>query len=241
MIGRALEAAAGRRQRRVRRFGRLSLREWIVPAAAPFDLDIREGEVVAVTGALGAGKSRLLGGLYGPKNSPAAWYGSEGRPWQSSGPAQAIGGGVFMVGEDRWRSSLMPSITPRHHRGHHLVPYLQDGSPMASLTRAASDTWRAGDRRLGIRARGRTDTLEQLSGGNQQKVVLARWQASRAGCSYSTSRSRALTSALAPTSSQQPQRPGDAATLVATSDVEEAIEAADRIAVMRDHTIVGSG
>jgi simple sugar transport system ATP-binding protein len=93
---------------------------------------------------------------------------------------------------------------------------------------------------LKIRCKGTEDTLNLLSGGNQQKVVIARWQA--APCrvfladepfqGVDIGSRRDLIDAIR-------SRQGSAATLIATSDVEEAIEAADRIAVMRDHAIVG--
>jgi simple sugar transport system ATP-binding protein len=93
---------------------------------------------------------------------------------------------------------------------------------------------------LRIRCDGPGDTLDRLSGGNQQKVVIGRWQA--APCrifladepfqGVDIGSRRDLIDAIR-------SRQGDAATLIATSDVEEAIEAADRIAVMSNHTIVG--
>ena len=96
-------------------------------------------------------------------------------------------------------------------------------------------------RRLGVRCRAPQDTLDLLSGGNQQKVVIGRWQS--APCrlllldepfqGVDVGARRDIVEAI-----RADRR--DGATLIATSDVEEAIEAADVVAVMRDHSIVGA-
>jgi simple sugar transport system ATP-binding protein len=94
--------------------------------------------------------------------------------------------------------------------------------------------------RLGVRCRGPQDTLDMLSGGNQQKVVIGRWQS--APCrlllldepfqGVDVGARRDIVEAI-----RADRR--DGATLIATSDVEEAIEAADIVAIMRGHSIVG--
>jgi simple sugar transport system ATP-binding protein len=93
---------------------------------------------------------------------------------------------------------------------------------------------------LRIRCNGPGDTLDQLSGGNQQKVVIGRWQAAPRRLFLADEPFQGGRYRLPARSHRRHSlRPGNAATIIATSDVEEAIEAADRIAVMRDHAIVG--
>src|SRR3984957_17813511 len=67
----------------------------------PFDLDIRAGEIIAVTGALGSGKSNLLGALFGLSKFASGRAVLDGVEWSPKGPADAIAGGVFLAGEDR--------------------------------------------------------------------------------------------------------------------------------------------
>jgi simple sugar transport system ATP-binding protein len=199
----------------------------------PFDLEIRAGEIIAVTGALGSGKSN-------PFVSGRATL--EGADWRPSGPAEAIAGGVFLAGEDRWRSSLLPPDTPGGDiAGTIALPHRRKWFPSGVIfgQRERAVAQRAIEE-LRIRCDGPGDTLDRLSGGNQQKVVIGRWQA--APCrvfladepfqGVDIGSRRDLIDAIR-------SRQGVAATLIATSDVEEAIEAADRIAVMRDHAIVG--
>ena len=208
----------------------------------PFDLEIRAGEIIAVTGALGSGKSNLLGALFGLRPFVSGRATLDGADWRPSGPAEAIAGGVFLAGEDRWRSSLLPPDTPGGDiAGTIALPHRRKWFPSGVIfgQRERAVAQRAIEE-LRIRCNGPGDTLDRLSGGNQQKVVIGRWQA--APCrifladepfqGVDIGSRRDLIDAIR-------SRQGDAATLIATSDVEEAIEAADRIAVMSNHTIVG--
>jgi simple sugar transport system ATP-binding protein len=213
----------------------------LIPGAASFDLVARAGEVVAVTGALGSGKSRLLRALYGIGSLGGGSIELDGAPWRPISPAHSIARGVFMAAEDRWRSSFLPAVTPGGDiAGTIALPHRRSWFPWGLVReereRAAADTV---IRRLGVRCRNSEDTLDVLSGGNQQKVVIGRWQS--APCrlllldepfqGVDVGARRDIVDAV-----RADRR--DGATLIATSDVEEAIEAADVVAVMRGHSIV---
>jgi simple sugar transport system ATP-binding protein len=242
MIGRNLDQFGARRASAS--VGRLILnldRVCLTCDSEPFDLSIHAGEIVAITGALGSGKSRLLRALFGLSRFVDGRVDLDGVPWRPRGPAEAIARGVFMAGEDRWRSSFLPPSTPGadlagtvalpHRRRWFRFGFVQGRREHAAAQRAI-DT-------LGIRCSGTRDTLDLLSGGNQQKVVLGRWQARPCRLllldepfqGIDVGARRDLIAAI---------RAGarDAATLLATSDVEEALEVADTVAVMRNHTVV---
>jgi simple sugar transport system ATP-binding protein len=214
----------------------------LIPGAANFDLVVRGGEVVAVTGALGSGKSRLLRALYGIESLASGSIELDGAPWRPTSPAYSIAQGVFMAAEDRWRSSFLPAVTPGGDiAGTIALPHRQSWFPRG-LVREKREQDAADNviRRLGVRCRSSEDTLDLLSGGNQQKVVIGRWQS--APCrlllldepfqGVDVGARRDIVDAI-----RADRR--DGATLIATSDVEEAIEAADVVAVMRGHSIVG--
>jgi simple sugar transport system ATP-binding protein len=147
-----------------------------------------------------------------------------------------------MAGEDRWRSSLLPSVTPGGDiAGTIALPHRRSWFPWGVVNdRRELDASDRVIRKLGIRCRGSRDTLDRLSGGNQQKVVIGRWQS--APCrlllldepfqGVDVGARRDIVDAL-----RADRR--DGATLIATSDVEEAIEVADVVAVMRRHSVVG--
>ncbi|MGE3304987.1 MAG: sugar ABC transporter ATP-binding protein [Rhizobiaceae bacterium] len=214
------------------------------PDAAAFDLDVGRGEVVAITGALGAGKSRLLRSIFGTEKLAAGSMALEGSDWKSSGPAASIHAGVFMVAEDRWRSSLFPDTTLSGTiAGTIAFPHLKRWFPSGFVRRRRQHAVAADSiRDLGIRARGPADTLDQLSGGNQQKVVLARWQAAPCRLLLLDEPFQGVdVGARADLIAAIRRRPDGSGVLIATSDAEEALEVADRIFVMRDHTLIASG
>jgi simple sugar transport system ATP-binding protein len=242
MIGRDLDGVGARAEGEP---GRLVLQiegARLRSEAAPFDLTLRSGEIVAVTGALGSGKSRLLRALFGLGGLRQGSVALEGAPWNPAGPAQAIAQGVFFAGEDRWRSSFLPSAIPGADiAGAIALPHRRSWFPAGIVSdsrerRAARRSIEA----LDIRCRDSRDELDSLSGGNQQKVVVARWQA--APCrlllldepfqGVDVGARQDLVQAIRAARS-------NSATLIATSDVEEAVEVADVVAVMRSHTIVG--
>jgi simple sugar transport system ATP-binding protein len=207
----------------------------LIPGAASFELAVRAGEVVAVTGALGSGKSRLLNAIYGIGSLAGGSIELDGAPWRPISPAHSIAHGVFMAAEDRWRSSFLPAVTPGGDiAGTIALPHRRSWFPWGLVReereRAAADTV---IRRLGVRCRNSEDALDLLSGGNQQKVVIGRWQSTSSRLllldepfqGVDVGARRDIVDAIRADRS-------DGATLIATSDVEEAIEAADVVAVI---------
>ncbi|WP_095204361.1 sugar ABC transporter ATP-binding protein [Mesorhizobium carmichaelinearum] len=244
MIGRTLEAATHDSKASTAPIIASIRRARLVAGAEPFDLDLRSGEVVAITGTLGSGKSRLLRALFGLETLAQGGFVLDGKPWLSSGPAQSIESGVFMVAEDRWQSSLLPPEVPGASiAGTIALPHLKRWFP-SGLLRTARERKVAADAisRLGIKARGPDDTLDELSGGNQQKVVLARWQAAPCRLLLLDEPFQGVdVGARADLIAAIRNSQSGSATLIATSDTEEALEAADRILVMRNHTLYEAG
>ncbi|MCX5478890.1 sugar ABC transporter ATP-binding protein [Kaistia geumhonensis] len=240
MIGRRLEAAAHADGTASTPVVVSIAGAMLVPGARPFDLSLHSGEVVAITGTLGSGKSRLLRSLFGLERLAAGGVTIEGAPWQSSGPAESIANGVFLVAEDRWQSSLLPPETPGASiAGTIALPHLPRWFPFGVVDTGRER--RIGNEaiaRLGIKARSADDTLDQLSGGNQQKVVLARWQAAPCRLLLLDEPFQGVdVGARADLIAAIRNSQSASATLIATSDTEEALEVADRILVMRDHSL----
>ncbi|WP_312365925.1 sugar ABC transporter ATP-binding protein [Ensifer sp.] len=211
----------------------------LVAGSTPFDLKLHPGEVVAVTGVLGAGKSRLLQAIFGTRTLAAGAMRLDGRNYRPTTPADAINAGVFMAGEDRHRTSLMPSDWPGSALAPTVsLPHLPKWYPLGFLfgTRERQEAQRAIDT-LGIKTSGPDAPMSSLSGGNQQKVILGRWNAEPSrvllldepfqGVDVGA-RHDIITAIRAST---------DRATLIATSDPEEALEVADRILIIDHHTL----
>lgn len=210
--------------------------------AAAFDLVARAGEVVAVTGPVGAGKSTLAGAIFGCWKLAAGDMELNGRSWRPRSARDAIRSGVFMAGEDRWRTTFFPATVPfADIAGTIGFPFLARWGRAGSVPRAAElRAARAGIAAFGIKARGPRDLPATLSGGNQQKIVLARWHAEPARLllldepfqGVDVGARADIIQAIRDTSR-------DRATLVFVNDIEEALAVGDRVVVMAEHAVVG--
>lgn len=212
------------------------------PDAAAFDLAVREGEVVAITGVLGAGKSRLLSAIFGAGRLADGEMFLDGRPHHPKTPAEAIAVGVAMAAEDRHRSSLMPANWPGSSVGATIsLPHLAKWYPHRFLFggRERREAERA-IIRLRIKASGPQAPIASLSGGNQQKVVLARWEAEPSRLLLLDEPFQGVDVGARHDIIQAIRSRSDRATLIATSDPEEAVEVADRILVIDHHSLVAA-
>ncbi len=204
--------------------------------SAPLSLQVRRGEVVAITGHLGAGKSRLLRALFGLGRFAHGQAELNGQPYLPASPRAAIEAGVNMAGEDRHRSSLMPAGWPGATvAGTIALPHLRRWFPAGWLRPVVERrVANAAISRLGIKARSAEAPIETLSGGNQQKVVLARWQSEPAHLLLLDEPFQGVDVGARADIIAALRVDAGSATLIATSDPEEALEVADRIYVM-DH------
>lgn len=210
--------------------------------ARPFDLDLYAGEVVAVTGVLGAGKSRLLSGIFGCGHFAAGRMLLDGKSWAPRNPAEAIAAGVVMAGEDRHRSSLMPAGWPGEAvRATISLPHLRRW--FASGFLVGDRETREGARaisRLGIRAASPAASVWSLSGGNQQKTVIARWETEPSRVLLLDEPFQGVDLGARQDIIAALRADTRRATLIATSDPEEAAEVADRFVVLDGHGLVPS-
>ena len=206
----------------------------VSPAGPAIDLRLRRGEVVAITGPLGAGKSRLLATLFGNLPAAAGTMTLGGHPYRPRGPADAIAAGVAMAAEDRHQSSFVPSDWPGGTvEGTIALPHLGRWYPSGFIRgdRAMREAL-AGMRRLGIQAPGPAARLDALSGGNQQKTVLARWQAEPSQVLLLDEPFQGVDVGARADIVAAIRADRERAILIATSDPEEAAEVADRIMFM---------
>lgn len=209
------------------------------PDAKPFSLALHRGEVVAITGVLGAGKTRLLSGIFGIHSLSKGKMYLDGQAYRPKSPHDAITAGVAMAGEDRHRSSLMPADWPGSALAHTIsLPHLAKWYPSGFLfgSRERQEAENAIDR-LRIKASGPFAPLSTLSGGNQQKVVLARWEAEAGKVLLLDEPFQGVDTGARSDIIQAIRSQTDRAILIATSDPEEALEVADRVLVMDHHSL----
>lgn len=139
---------------------------------APLDLDLRAGEIVGVAGLVGSGRSRLLRTLAGEHPRAAGTVEVGGRPVPSS-VRRAIAAGVVLVPEERKTEGLVLPLPVRANTTLAALGQVLRGGFLSGARERA--VFREEQQRLGIKASDPEQGTWQLSGGNQQKIVLAKW------------------------------------------------------------------
>jgi len=173
MVGHAVESAAKptiTRQRIVFEIKSLSIRKRI----KDFNLKLYEGEILGIAGLRGSGKSELFNGLFGTYGN--AVRGSarlDGRPFRIASPKHSIKQGLALQTNDRKETGLVP--------GMNIIRNIT----LSSLKAFSPGGWlryneeikaaRKQMKEMGIKASSPEQEVKTLSGGNQQKVVLAKW------------------------------------------------------------------
>ncbi|HVR75477.1 MAG TPA: sugar ABC transporter ATP-binding protein [Planctomycetota bacterium] len=138
-------------------------------------LEVRAGEVVGLAGLVGAGRSELARAIYGLYRLESGEMRLRGRSWKPRGPAESIRAGLVYVPEERKRQALVL----HHSLGDSISIGFSDIISRRGLVsrREESSRLEAAVAAFGIRAPGLSHPVGNLSGGNQQKAVLARWLA----------------------------------------------------------------
>jgi len=139
----------------------------------PINFQIWSGEVVGMAGLMGAGRTELAEALFGVRPPVEGEVLLDGRPVRVRNPAEAIAAGIFLIPEDRRVQGLVLAASVKDNIS---LPSLHDVS-RAGLVVPARENHLARSMcdRLNVRTPGVQQTVGLLSGGNQQKVVLAKW------------------------------------------------------------------
>ena len=152
--------------------------------AGAFDdvsLTVRRGEILGLTGLLGSGAKELLHCVYGLKRATAGEVAVAGEARPMTSPKAAVARGMAMVPEDRRTHGVALGLSVRENVTlASLDRYGRAGFVDAAKERRGVDAF---IETLAIKTAGREALVRQLSGGNQQKVVLAKWL-SRASSIY---------------------------------------------------------
>ena len=141
---------------------------------------LRKGEVLGLGGLVGAGRTELARLLFGVDRPQEGSMTLEGKPYAPRSPADAVKSGVGFVPEERRVEGLILSKSVAFNVSlanlqsiifHRAAPFISGGRRKALAERAIRD--------LAIKTTSAETAVGRLSGGNQQKVVIARWLASR--------------------------------------------------------------
>ncbi|MDR6978841.1 simple sugar transport system ATP-binding protein [Streptomyces sp. 3330] len=199
---------------------------------SPLDLDLRAGEVTGVVGLLGAGKTELARGLFGAELFTTGSVELDGTAYAPRRPSDAIRAGVHLVPEDRHADALVPGWSVARNIS---LPFLTSFSRAGLVNRPKEDALgRATIDALGVVARDEHSTVEELSGGNQQKVVVGRWLARTPRVLILDEPFRGVDIGARRDIGRRARALAaeGAAVLVLSADVDEVLEVADRVVVL---------
>ena len=138
------------------------------------DLEVRAGEILGLAGLVGAGRTELARAIFGADPISAGVIAIDGKRVAIRSPRDAIAAGMGLVPEDRKRQALFLQLAIRQNfSSASLHKFMHAGVFMDERAEArALDGFR---KSLKVRMTGPEQRIANLSGGNQQKIVLARW------------------------------------------------------------------
>lgn len=208
----------------------------LTPATEPISLTAHDGEVVAVIGLLGSGKSHLAEVIYGISPAISGQMLIDGTRYRPSSVEQAVQRGVFMSPKDRGSNAVVPAFDIANNM---TLPFFSKFSTASFLhgkrTRARS---REMNQQLGVICQSESDGIGTLSGGNQQKVMIARWLLEPCRVLLLDEPFQGVDiGARRDIGNHIRASAAGRTTIVFMAEIDEAIEIADRIIVMTEGSI----
>ncbi|WFE66483.1 sugar ABC transporter ATP-binding protein [Micromonospora sp. WMMD714] len=201
------------------------------------DLDVRAGEVLGVGGLQGSGRSALARALFGVAPFTTGAVTRDGTPVRLRSPRTAMRAGIAYVTEDRKGEGIVPRQSVLDNA------LLASRAVFAARSGRAARTARVRDllAAVEVRAAGDDQEIRFLSGGNQQKVVLARWLALDPQVLLFDEPTRGIDVGAKSAIHDLVRRLAreGAAVVMISSDLPELLGMCDRIVVMRDGRIAG--
>jgi rhamnose transport system ATP-binding protein len=201
-------------------------------------LTVRRGEIVALSGLVGSGRSEVVRAIFGIDPVDSGSITLQGRRLKAHSPAAAMAAGMGLVPEDRRLQGLFMPASIAHNSAITVLRRLRRGLFLTTRSeRAVAVDWAE---RLRLKYASIDDPVERLSGGNQQKVVLSKWLATDPILLIVDEPTRGIdvgTKAEVHRLLSEQAAKG-MAVLMVSSDLPEVLAMADRILVMREGRLV---
>ncbi|MER7810720.1 sugar ABC transporter ATP-binding protein [Streptomyces sp900116325] len=200
--------------------------------------EVRRGEIVALAGLVGAGRSEVVQAVFGVDKADAGEVHVNGTPLRAGSPTAAMDAGVALVPEDRRQRGLVMEMSIERNIGLTGLGSLGSGGMVRrTLERGRATDWAV---KLQLKYNRLSDTVGVLSGGNQQKVVLAKWLATDPSVLIVDEPTRGIdvgTKAEVHRLLSSLAAEG-LAVLMVSSDLPEVLGMADRVLVMHEGRLV---
>jgi rhamnose transport system ATP-binding protein len=200
--------------------------------------DVRAGEIVALAGLVGAGRSEVARAVFGVDRYDAGTVTVGGRRLPGGSPTAAMSAGIALVPEDRRQQGLVMDGTIERNIGLTTLRTLRRGAAYGPIVSRKAERDRAADWaiRLQLKYARLSDTVGVLSGGNQQKVVLAKWLSTEPSVLIVDEPTRGIdVGTKAEVHRLLSELAGEGlAVLMISSDLPEVLGMADRVLVMHE-------
>jgi ribose transport system ATP-binding protein len=202
-------------------------------------IDLYRGEILGLAGLVGAGRTELARAFFGIDPLAGGHVLLDGQPVRFATSADAVKAGVFLVPEDRKGAGLLLDLPISENISLPNLPAYQRGLTVSGEAERAQAEKSRSD--LDIRAPNVGVRTGALSGGNQQKVVLAKWLAMNPKVLIFDEPTRGIDVGAKSEIYRLMRGLADAgvAVLMISSDMEEVIGVSDRVAVMHEGRISG--
>jgi monosaccharide-transporting ATPase len=205
----------------------------------PLDLQVRAGEVVGLAGLLGAGRTELARLLFGLETPDRGTLQIDGKLVRFASPSDAIAAGLALCPEERKTDGIVAELSVREN----IALALQARMGVGKFLSHAEQT-RLAERfvaQLGIKTASIETPIGLLSGGNQQKAVIARWLATAPRLLILDEPTRGIDVAAKQEIMEQILKLAEAgmAVVFISSEISEVVRVAHRIVVLRDRRKVG--
>jgi ribose transport system ATP-binding protein len=218
----------------------LDVRDLLVPGSpAPVSFTATRGEILGFAGLVGAGRTELMQTLFGVTPAISGSMTLEGVPFDPHKPADAIRRGIYLAPEDRKRHGLVLPMTVAQNTS---LPNVRNYARLGFLDRAAERRIAAAEvQRFRVKTPSVFVKTVNLSGGNQQKVVLGKWLAMNPKVLILDEPTRGIdVGAKAEIYRHMAALAAQGITiLMVSSEMEEVIGMSDRVVVMRERRIEG--
>ncbi|MFO8033875.1 MAG: ATP-binding cassette domain-containing protein [Candidatus Bipolaricaulota bacterium] len=209
------------------------------PRVKDVSLTLRRGEIVGLYGLVGAGRTELCQALFGARPSQGA-VSVKGRPARIRSPWEAVRRGMAFLTENRKEEGLVLGLSVRHNLALPSLSQRQRASVIQQ--RAEQRSVQEVVHKLGIRVAGTNTAVLQLSGGNQQKVVIGKWLLARPDVLICDEPTRGVDVGAKAEIYAHLRRLADQgmAILMVSSELPEMLGMSDRVLVMRDGAIAAA-
>jgi galactofuranose transport system ATP-binding protein len=197
-------------------------------------LDVGRGEIVGLAGLLGSGRTETARAVFGADTLEEGAVYLEGRQLRLRSVNDAIDAGMAFLSEDRKAEGIIPELSVRENLTLAALPALTKlGVVSRTRQRAVVERFM---RRLGIKAASAEQKIRELSGGNQQKVLLARWLCKSPKLLILDEPTRGIdVGAKAEIQALVSELAGEGlSVLMISSELEELVEGSSRVIVLRD-------